>query len=67
MSVWAWWLIVAGGLFLAFEIFALVTRKVPTLSATIWNLTKRYPIIAFGLGLGVGVLAVHFFGNGMCP
>ena len=67
MSIWALWVCGAMILFSIIEGFALITRRIPTLSATIWQLTKRWPIFPFVLGLAIGVLAIHFFGNGMCP
>jgi hypothetical protein len=67
MTTWAIWFVAAMIVFLCIEGFALVTRRIPTLSATIWQITKRQPILPFAIGLVVGVLAVHFWGAGWCP
>ena len=64
---WAIWFVAAMIMFACLEVFALATRRIKTLSATIWELTKRQPILPFVLGLIVGVLAVHFWGVGWCP
>ena len=65
--IWAVWFVTVMIVFAMIEAFALATRRIKTLSATIWELTKRQPILPFVLGLVVGVLAVHLFGNGWCP
>lgn len=62
MSGWGLWSLLAFSSFLAYELFAVFTRKVPTFSRTVWRLTKTYPILPFLFGMGVGGLAVHFFG-----
>ena len=64
-----WAIALAVGLiaFACFEGYALVTRRIPTLSATIWQLTKRQPLLPFAIGLVIGALAVHFWGTGWCP
>ena len=41
MTTWAVWFVAAMIVFACIEGFALVTRRIPTLSATIWQLTKR--------------------------
>ena len=51
--------------FACIEGFALFTRRIPTLSAAIWQLTKRQPLLPFALGLVIGgALAAHFWGDG---
>jgi len=67
MTTWLFWFVGALIAFLIFELYALFTRRIPTLSSTIQQLTKRHPLLPFGMGLIVGVLAVHFWGNGWCP
>ena len=67
MTTWAIWFAAAMIVFACIEGFALVTRRIPTLSATICQLTKRQPLLPFAIGLVVGVLAVHFWGTGWCP
>ena len=65
--IWAIWLVAVMIVFLVIEVFALTTRRIKTLSATIWELTKRQPILPFVLGLATGILVIHLFGNGWCP
>ena len=65
MMTWAVWFVAA---MIVFACFALFTRRIPTLSATIWQLTKRQPLLPFAIGLVIGALAVHFWGRvGWCP
>jgi len=66
MIAWAYWL---GGIvlsFAVFESFAIITRRIPTLSRTTVRLCQVYPLLACVLGLLAGLLvgglAVHFFG-----
>ena len=56
MTTWAVWFFAAMIVFACIEGFALFTRRIPTLSATIWQLTKRQPLLPFAIGLVVGVL-----------
>lgn len=67
-ALWLWgvYLGLALAVFLAIEARALLMGT-PTLSRTVWALTRRWPMLPFGIGLGVGMLAVHFFGRGWCP
>ena len=51
MTTWAVWFVAAMIVFACIEGFALVTRRIPTLSATIWQLTKRQPLLPFAIGL----------------
>ena len=67
MTTWAVWFVAAMIAFACIEGFALVTRRIPTLSATIWQLTKRQPLLPFAIGLVIGASAVHFWGTGWCP
>ena len=67
MTTWAVWFVAAMIVFACIEGFALFTRRIPTLSATIWQLTKRQPLLPFAIGLVIGVLAVHFWGTGWRP
>ena len=67
MTTWAIWFSIVLAAFACIEGFALVTRRIPTLSATIWQLTKRQPLLPFAIGLVIGALAVHFWGAGWCP
>lgn len=62
MRKWLTWAIASLISFAILESYALVTRRLPTLSRTVWRLTKAYPIFAFALGTVVGGLAIHFFG-----
>jgi cytochrome c biogenesis protein CcdA len=58
------WYIVLAGIFAIFfgnEFYCLVTHQ-PTLSMRARELGKRYPVIAFLLGMVVGVLMWHFWG-----
>lgn len=61
MTAWAIWLAAALIAFACIEGFAIITRRIPTLSRTIVRLCVRYPLIAFVLGAVVGGLAAHFF------
>ena len=61
MTTWAVWFVAAMILFACIEGFALFTRRIPTLSATIWQLTRRQPLLPFAFGLVIGALAVHFW------
>ena len=59
MIVW----VGVGALFLIYEVYAIVTKesKFPTLSRTIWDLQKKYPILRW-IVLAVMVWAtIHFF------
>ena len=67
MTTRAVWFVAAMIVFACIEAFALVTRRIPTLSATIRQLTKRQPLLPFAISLVIGVLAVHFWGTGWCP
>ena len=67
MTTWAVWFGAVALAFAFLEAYALVTRRIPTLSATIWQITKRQPLLPFVIGLVVGVLIVHFWGAGWCP
>lgn len=60
--IWAWWfgLVVLTSL-VGLEIWAMVSGH-PTLSATIRDSAKTYPIIPFLVGCAVGILAMHLFG-----
>lgn len=66
MAVWLWWLVGIVLLFFCIEGFALVTRRIPTLSRTTVRLCLRYPLMVLVIGLVVGLLvgglSVHFFG-----
>jgi hypothetical protein len=62
VTTWAVWLAAAMIVFACIEGFALVTRRIPTLSRTTVRLCARYPLLAFLLGAIAGGLAVHFFG-----
>ena len=65
---WALWAALSLIAFGAIEAYALIARRVATLSATVWALTKRHPLLPFALGLVVGALAIHFFGwTPECP
>ncbi len=60
--IWAIWF---GALLLAFAIiegFAIITRRIPTLSRTVWRITRAYPVFPFVFGCVCGGLAIHFFG-----
>ena len=63
MTTWAVWFVAAMIMFACIEGFALFTRRIPTLSATIWQLTKRQPLLPFAIGFVIGALAVHFWGR----
>ncbi|MGA8155381.1 MAG: hypothetical protein WB822_04030 [Rhodoplanes sp.] len=67
MTTWAVWFVAAMIIFACIEGFTLVTRLITTLSSTIWQLTKRQPLLPLAIGLVVGELAVHFRGTGWCP
>ena len=54
MTTWAVWFVAAMIVFACIEGFALVTRRIPTLLATIWQLTKRQPLPSFAIGLVEG-------------
>lgn len=60
--VWAIWIVSILLAFAAVEGYAVITRRIPTLSRTVWRLTVRYPIFPFLFGCVCGGLAIHFFG-----
>lgn len=62
MALWGLWFLLGFFSFLTYELWAYFTRKAPTLSRTIWRLTKSYPLFPFALGAVTGGLAIHFFG-----
>lgn len=66
-EIWTWFLAIVAVIFIALELFAHFTHKIPTLSQLIWRWERIYPIIPFLLGLIVGILIVHFFGTNACP
>ena len=49
------------------DAYALITRRMQTFSQTVWQATKRWPLLPFFVGLCLGVLLVHLWGNGLCP
>lgn len=64
---WLWWGLGALVTFAVIEVFALVTRRIPTLSASVWRATKRWPLLPLFVGAAGALLAVHLWGNGWCP
>lgn len=62
MALWGVWFLLAMVSFAIYEAYAIFTRKVPTLSRTVWRISARYPMFRFLMGGVVGGLAVHSFG-----
>lgn len=60
MSVWLIWFGFCFLAFLAVEVWVLSTGR-PTLSQTVWDLGREYPIFAAMVGAAFGGLFVHFF------
>ena len=60
-GIWAALSLVAFG---ALEAYALITRRAATLSATCSRLPR---MVILGIGIAIGVLATHFWGDGFCP
>lgn len=58
--IWLAWFLVFIVSFAVFERHAIKNKRV-TLSATIWWLSKEWPLLPFLCGLVVGGLAVHFW------
>lgn len=63
MLSWGWisGIITAG--VLALDLYCWLTGK-PTLSAVIRDTSLKQPLLPFGIGLGTGVLAWHFWSMG---
>jgi hypothetical protein len=61
VTAWAIWYGLSFIGFVSLEAYAIMHGK-PTLSRTVWDLQWKYPYFAFVAGIGVGSLAVHFFG-----
>ena len=61
---WAVWAVLSMVLFAVIEAYAIASRRVATLSATCTVLPR---IVIFGIGVAVGVLVIHFWGDGWCP
>lgn len=64
MTVWAIWLIAVAVSFAALEAYALYTNKIPTLSRTVWNVSKAWPPFGWLVGIVTGFVASHFWWGG---
>lgn len=62
--VWVFWVIVIAVSFGCFEAFAIKTKR-PTLSRTVWNVSKSFPAFGWVVGLLFGFLGCHFFWGGI--
>lgn len=59
--IWAAWIVLAvGGSFGLLE-GMMIRLKRPTLSWTIWDWSKHWPLLPFLIGMLFGGLGVHFF------
>ncbi len=58
--VWGIWIATIIVTFAMLEIIAVLKGR-PTLSQTVWDANKAFPLIGPIFGLIVGGLAVHFF------
>jgi len=64
---WVFWVLFIAVSFAVAEGYAIKTGRV-TLSATVWKITRAWPLLPFVAGLLAGGLAVHFWWIGMgCP
>lgn len=65
---WVFWVILIAISFGFFEAYAII-KKQPTLSRTVWNISKAWPPLGVAFGLLFGFLACHFFwpGEGCAP
>ena len=61
---WALWAALSLIAFGILEAYATATRRIATLSATFTNLPR---IVLLVIGIAIGTLAVHFWGDGWCP
>lgn len=61
---WALWAALSLAAFGILETYAIATRRIATLSATFTSLPR---IIILVIGIAIGALAVHFWGDGFCP
>ena len=62
--IWLIWIVGVIGSFALFETLALM-RGTPTLSRSVWTLSKAFPPFPAIFGLVVGFLACHFFWGGI--
>jgi hypothetical protein len=46
---------------LILELYAIYWKKM-TLSQWVWETSKKYPYLPFGVGFAMGALSVHFWG-----
>lgn len=60
---WVGWVILIAITFGCAEAYAIVKKK-PTLSRTVWNITKAWPPLGYVAGFLAGFLACHFFWPG---
>ena len=61
---WPIFIAIVAACFLANELWAYY-RSEETFSQYVWSRATRF--VAFFLGVVIGVLAVHFWGDGFCP
>ena len=61
---WAMWVVGIAVSFAASEAYAISTDR-PTLSRTVWDVTKAFPLLPFLAGFLAGVLACHFWWGGV--
>ncbi len=65
--IWLAWTSAVAVSFAALETHAIVTKR-PTLSRSVWTLSKAFPPFPAIFGLIVGFLACHFWWyGGYCP
>jgi hypothetical protein len=63
--VWLTWIIAVGVSFAAIETWAVMTNR-PTLSASVWRLSRVFPPFPAAFGLVVGFLSSHWWPFGAC-
>lgn len=61
---WALWAALSLMAFGILEAYAIASRRIATLSATCSRLPR---LVIFLLAFAMGMLAVHFWGDGWCP
>lgn len=60
---WVGWVVVIAMSFGCAEAYA-ISHKKPTLSRTVWNISKAWPPLGWVAGILVGFLGAHFFWPG---
>lgn len=60
---WVSWVVFLAVSFGCLEAYAIFHKK-PTLSRTVWNISKAWPPLGWVAGILVGFLGAHFFWPG---